>query len=227
MSREKHEAYEIDLSHIPEYARSAAQKALVKIRNLEKAGKFKAGLYYVVFVDLVGSAVASTKIGPDENAKRIKNFIKFTTTAWKAISPRNTVLFVREIGDGVLFIFSNFEDILNWVRKLDEYCKRYNKSRKVAGKPAVYKLSFKRVVHLGEVHYLDSKSPIALAVNQLFSIEKKISGEVFVVTDPVREVILANINSGQLSARMAMKVRFPGHKSRRPLWLISIESLKS
>jgi len=81
---------------------SGFRQAIATVRKLGQQESLKPGLYYVVLIDLVGSTIASANMTPEENKKRIKQFINFTKAALPT-SPRNYSIFIKDIGDASLF----------------------------------------------------------------------------------------------------------------------------
>lgn len=197
----------------------SVQKAIDTVKNLEKEKHFKPGLYFVVLIDLVGSTKASSKISPDENKIRIKQFIKFTKTALP-FKPKNFTSFIKDIGDASLFLFSNFTDILDWAEKVDNLCDEYNTNCIKTKKPDIYHMFSKKCIHIGEVHFDEKSDPIALVINQISKIEKEFKKDQLGITDAVKQIILPLINSGTLKAKKIRNIILPGETVSRPLWII-------
>ena len=177
------------------------------------------GLYYIVIVDLAHSTEASTKLDPTENTNRIKEFIEITQNALPK-KPKNFAKFVKANGDGALFFFYNFEDILQWARNIDRLCNGYNQKCIDEKKQDEYQMFSKKIVHLGEVQFDDVYNPISLAVNQIFKIEKEFGRVNLGITEAVFQVIIPRIESGQLSHKLIKKVTLDGEKNPKPIWEI-------
>jgi hypothetical protein len=127
----------------------------------------------------------------------IKNFLSITRDALNA-KQRNLAVFVKFIGDGALFLFRNFDDILDWKNRVDESCSRHNDRCKKEGRLEFYKYHHKTVIHLSEVYFDQKDSEInAFGVNVVFKIEKKFARSEIGITDAVRQVIMQDINSGK------------------------------
>ena len=190
------------------------------LKTLQTKNKFKPGLYYILLVDLFDSTKTSEMINPEENTKRIVEFIEFTK---KSIPKQteNTGIFIKDIGDASLFLFNNFLDILNWKKNLEKYCIKYNKKCDKKQKPKIYKLFFKTIVHLGEIHVDDQGDPKSLALNQLAKIEKELKKNQFGITDKVRLVILPRVNSGQIKTLKIKEVVLDGEKTKSVIWNIT------
>ena len=215
------------LSNVPIYAKEEAFEAIMKIKKLEDEKFFQPGLYYIVLVDLAHSTKASAELGPETNRQRIELFIKYTIKALSEIELSNSRdFFVKEIGDASLFIFSNFNDILKWSKKLDEILYSYNIVCDNENKPNIYKMYAKKCIHVGEVHYSDTSNPIALAVNQVFKIEKLFKNNEIGITELVREIISPLIKSEIIKIEKITDVLLPGDDKKRPVWrIVSYEKL--
>ncbi|HEV2193377.1 MAG TPA: hypothetical protein VGR54_07165 [Nitrosopumilaceae archaeon] len=194
--------------------------AISTIHNLGRKKHLSAGLYYVVLIDLVGSTTASTKMTPDENKKRIKQFIQFTKDALSK-STKDIAVFINDKGDGALFLFRNFQDILDWAEKIDKLCDQYNRGCIKSGKQEIYQMYSRKCVHLGEVHFNEPDNAIALAINQISKIEKEFKKVQLGITDIVKQVILPRVNSGELKANKIKNVKLHGEKQARPIWNIA------
>lgn len=208
----------LEFEHVSQKA--VLEDAIRQVRSLRQRRKIEPGLFYIVFVDLIGSSIASSKIGPEENQKRIKYFIKLAKQALPK-KPRSYSVFVKAIGDGALFLFTNFEDVKDWANKMDEWCDWYNQACIKNKKPEIYHLYSKKCIHLGEVHFDDQFDPIALAINQIFKIEKEFKKVQLGITDVVKQVIIPRINSGELKAEKIKEVTLIGENVPRPIWNIA------
>jgi hypothetical protein len=202
-----------------------SQKAILEdtireVNNLSEKKKIRHGLYYIVFVDLNSSSIASSKIRPEENQKRIGRFIELTK---EALSKKQRVysVFIKGIGDGALFLFTNFEDIKDWANKTDELCDKYNQKCIIDNKPEIFQLYSKKIIHLGEVYFDNQLDPIAFAINQLFKVEKEFKKVQLGITDVVKQVIIPRINSGELKADKIKNVVLVGESEYRPIWNIA------
>ena len=206
---------------------SAALKDVIldsseKIRKLEEENQIQSGLYYIVLIDLVGSTNAAGKMDPQENIERINKFIGFTKSAINNNS-RNKIEHLLQIKDASLILFCNFEDILDWYKKISELLQKFNDECDVKKIDEIYKMYCKVATQAGEVHFYKA-DPIALAVDQVFKIEKYLKSGYFGVTDRVREIILPRIFSKKLSSEKIMDLDLEGEENIRPLWNIIINS---
>lgn len=193
--------------------------AIAQVKKMGVDRRLKPGLYYIVMMDLVGSSIASSQINPEDNKKRVRQFIAITKNALPK-RPKNYLTFVKDFGDASLFLFSNFEDILNWANKVDSLCNEYNLKCIKKGKPDIFQMYSTKCVHLGEVLFSYDSDPIALAINQISKIAKKFKKDQLGITDVVKQVILPRINSNQLTAKKLKKIILPGETASRPLWVI-------
>jgi len=173
------DVYREFLKYAPAYAQQEAQQAIEKIVDLQKQGVIRSGLYYVVLVDLVGSTKFAATHGNDPAADRIKTFITASFNALNEINIRNTGLFVKEIGDAVLFVFQHFPDILRWRAQFARWVGRPS----LDAEPIV----LRTCVHIGEV-YLEGVNPLSLAVSQTFKMEKAVPGGAIALTQPAYSV---------------------------------------
>ena len=205
---------------IKQSEKAILEDTIREVRKLSEKKKITPGLYYIVFVDLNSSSLASAKIGPEENQKRIDHFIQLTKEALSR-KPRGHSLFIKKIGDGALFLFTNFEDIKDWAKEVDNLCDKFNKKCITDNKAEIFQLYSTKCIHLGEVFFNNQLDPIAFAVNQLFKIEKEFQKVQLGITDIVKQVILPRITSGELEAEEIKKVVLVGESEARPIWNIA------
>jgi class 3 adenylate cyclase len=211
----------MNLDHIPSYGRRDAEIAIDQIRDLERNAYFRPGLYYIVLVDLCGSTKASAEIGADANTARIQSFVGATIQAWRDIQPRSLVQFVKAIGDASLFIFSNFQDILDWHDEL--LVRQASLNSKVARSklPDVHLFYSKTVIHAGEVLFNADGDALALAINQIFKIEKLFSKDEIGFTDIVAQVVRPRIESKEFAVFEVSNVELPGETKKQSIWKIN------
>jgi class 3 adenylate cyclase len=212
--------------HIPHYARRSALEAIAKVRKLEQQHIFRPGLYYIALVDLSGSTVASEKLGAVESRKRVEWFVTACVEALGEINLRNYVQFVKEIGDATLFIFSSFDDLLDWTSAADTNFEKYSS----VYEPAVvcddedlgeyFRIRTKKVVHLGEVAFSGKANPLALAINQVFKIEKLFGPGQLGCTNVVANSVKPLLKSRGLSLRQNVPVTLPQEKSETMTWIV-------
>lgn len=164
------------LKYAPSYAKAEASSALNKLFELQSQGILRDGIYYIVLVDIVGSTKYAAEHGNLKLAERIKTFVTYSFNALSASKIKNNGIFLKEIGDAVLFIFQHFPDILKWRENLSQYLR-------LSTQP--YEL--RTCVHIGEVT-LEGVNPITLAVSQTFKMEKSVKGNDIVLTEPAFSV---------------------------------------
>jgi len=163
--------------HIPHYARLEALEALLRVREMEKNNVFRPGLYYTVLSDLCRATEASLVLGNDISRKRIETFILTCVDALGHIVTTNYHLFLREIGDAVLLLFSSFEDAYEWWLKMHSWLNGRDRmwgeeldlSR---AEQKHFRLEAKTIIHAGEVSYSGGNIPLSAAINQVFKVEK-------------------------------------------------------
>lgn len=165
------------LKYAPAYAQDEARIAIERIYELQQEGVIRDGLYYVVLMDLVGSTKFAAEYGNKEAIDRIEFFIKNSLQALNDSNVSNISLFVKEIGDAVLYVFQHFLDIIRWRSSFDSY---------LAAAPR-RPLEVRTCVHVGEVS-LTGVNPLSLAVSQTFKMEKSVEAGAIVLTDPAYNV---------------------------------------
>jgi len=183
------------------------------------------GLYYLVFIDLAGSTIASAKMNITDYTMWIRKFIQFVKDALN-FKRRNLAVFVKSIGDGALILFRNFDDVLDWKNKVDELCCHHNNGCKKEGKADIHQYHHKTIIHLGEVSFdRASYDAHAFSVNILFKIEKKFSKGEIGITEAVKQTISPYINSSKFEISKADEFTLgDGDEVVIPLWkLVSIE----
>jgi len=199
--------------HIPHYAREDAIYAIRNVRSLEKRKLFRPGLYYIVLSDLCRSTEASLRLGADLNKKRIESFILKCIETLGYMDLKNYTLFLREIGDAVLILFSSFADVYEWWSSMESWLDTQNSLWSWELSDAEYKVFFleaKTVIHAGEVDYSGGSIPLAPAVNQVFKIEKLFGPRELGITDIVRTTAAPIIRSLNLRPRKRDRVKLPG-----------------
>ena len=112
-------------------------------------------------------------------SERIRTFVTYSFNALTASKIRNTGIFLKEIGDAVLFVFQHFPDILKWRDELQKFLTIFEKFQD----PFV----LRTCIHIGEVS-LEGVNPISLAVSQTFKMEKKVAANDIALTDPAYHV---------------------------------------
>lgn len=167
------------LKYAPAYAKAEASSALDKIFQLQTQGIIRDGIYYVVLVDIVGSTKFAAEFGNLKLKERIQTFVTYSFNALSESKIKNNGIFLREIGDAVLFIFQHFPDILKWRDNLQKYLDIFGKIKD----PYI----LRTCVHIGEVT-LEGVNPITLAVSQTFKMEKTVQANDIVLTDPAYHV---------------------------------------
>ena len=224
--------------HIPIYARVPALEAIAKVREMEQAHLFRPGLYYIVLADLTGSTESSKVLGVKENTKRVEWFVTACVEALANFEIRNYFQFLKEIGDATLFIFSSFDDVLDWSVEAEKLFESYTQEYTWPGiddltgtddelfdeyerMTEVFRLRGKKVVHLGEVSYIEKGNPVALAVNQVFKIEKLFGAGDLGCTDIVRRSVSPIVKDRRLQFVEKSKVILPGESEETTTYTIT------
>jgi class 3 adenylate cyclase len=138
-------------------------------------------------------------------------------------------MFLREIGDAVLIIFSSFNDVLDWHTTMKIYLAKRDQiwaHDLEQSKYKHFKLEAKTVVHTGEVFYSDEKIPMAFAVNQVFKIEKLFKAGELGVTQNTLSSILPILKGTVFSYRKRAEVTLPGDKNPIKTYLVFEKNLK-
>src|ERR1035437_9690544 len=131
------------LKYAPAYAQHEASEALRKVIELQSQGIIRNGIYYIVLVDLCGSTKFSDEHGNMSMNERIQYFVTYSFQALTASNLTNTAIFLKEIGDAVLFVFQHFPDILKWRDNLQKFLETFSKHTD----PYV----LRTCIHIGEV----------------------------------------------------------------------------
>lgn len=189
------------LKYAPAYAQDEAKQAIEKVIDLQKQGVIRSGLYYVVLVDLVGSTKFAAAHGNNAVRDRIQFFVKSSFDALNEIKIRNTGLFLKEIGDAVLYVFQHFPDVLRW---------RAQFARWVDLPFGPFEaIQLRTCVHIGEV-YLDGVNPLSLAVSQTFKMEKSVPAGAIALTEPAFAVAWPTIARAYHAFEQFAKVDLDG-----------------
>jgi hypothetical protein len=178
------------LGSVPDYARVQAVEAAKQILEMQKKSLFREGLYYIVLADIAGNTDFNVKYGNAHADLRDQWFHTSIIEALGNIEFHNYANFVKTIGDAALLVFSSIGDIIKWSENLNLVLEKYNQEyrRKIQNgelplyledehdneqQIADFILNVRRVVHLGEVQYVDEYDPLSLAVSQTFKAEKE------------------------------------------------------
>lgn len=208
--------------HIPHYCRDDAISAIRRVKHMERGNLFRPGLYYIVLSDLCNSTKASAILGQELNKKRVESFIFKCVETLGYMNPRNYFMFLREVGDAVLIIFSSFADAHEWWWRMESWLETQNGlwSWELETKDFKYfRLEAKTVVHAGEIAYSDQTIPMALAVNQVFKIEKLFKKHELGITDTVRHTATDVMKSLKLRPRKRVVIKLPGGQEPTTVYL--------
>lgn len=162
------------LKYAPAYAQKEAKQAIAKIQDLQSQGVIRSGLYYIVLVDLVDSTKYSADHGNEALVRRIQQFVLASFNGLNDSPIKNVGMFVKEIGDAVLFIFQHFPDVLRWKSGFDKFLAVFGHNDP---------FHIRTCIHLGEI-YLDGVNPLSIATSHAFKIEKQVQSDHIVLTDP-------------------------------------------
>lgn len=192
------------LKYAPAYAQKEAGQALAKLVELQGQGLIRSGIYYIVLVDLVGSTKFAAEHGNDAINKRIRLLVTSSLNSISQANIKNTGIFLKEIGDAVLFIFHHFVDIIKWRAILQEHLDQYSSTA-----PESY--SIRTCVHVGEVA-LNGVYPLSLAVSHTFKMEKSVSGGDIVLTDNAYSIAWSTLRRAYHAFSVIGEVKLDGYK---------------
>ncbi|HMP78653.1 MAG TPA: hypothetical protein PKD54_04325 [Pirellulaceae bacterium] len=212
------------LDHIPLYAIHEVAKAIRNVRDLEKTNLFRPGLYYIVLSDLCRSTEVATRLGSELNKKRVETFIMTCVEALGTIKNQNYSLFLREIGDAVLIIFSSFADVHTWWKKMESELDGRNLLWYQSLPREQFRQFFlqaKTVVHAGEVVYSDNNIPVAVAVNQVFKIEKLFKARELGATEIVHDTAAPVLRDLGIQPIVRQEVLLPGDEKKAATYLLA------
>lgn len=212
-------------AHIPHYARLEALTALLHVREMEESHVFRPGLYYVVLSDLCRATEAASVLGNEISKRRIETFILTCVDALGHIETTNYHLFLREIGDAVLMLFSSFEDAHEWWATMhswldgrnDMWMEELDLSR---SERKHFRLEAKTIIHAGEVAYSGTNIPLSAAINQVFKVEKQFKPNELGITQHALACARPVLRSLKLRSRLRSSVSLPGDKDSLGVYLI-------
>ncbi|MDP2654881.1 MAG: hypothetical protein Q8Q08_12745 [Candidatus Omnitrophota bacterium] len=197
------------LKYAPAYAQKEAAQAICRVMELQKQGVLRNGLYYIVLVDLIGSTKYGAAYGNDALAQRIKNFVTASFSALNEVQLKNISLFVKEIGDAVLFVFHHFPDILLWAASFQKWLGSLSEGGDT------YQIRI--CVNVGEVS-LQGVNPLSLAVSQTFKMEKVVSAGKIVLTEPAYHVAWPTIARAHHGFKKIREIQLDGFDKKVPLY---------
>jgi len=211
--------------HIPHYARAEALGALLHVREMEKNHVFRPGLYYAVLSDLCRATEASLVLGNDISKKRIETFILTCVDALGHIETTNYHIFLREIGDAVLLLFSSFGDAYQWWTTMHSWLAGRDSmwTKEIDLKRAErrqFKLECKTIIHAGEIDYSGGNVPVSAALNQIFKVEKMFKPYELGLTQSALACAKPIIRSLKLRPSLRCNVTLPGDRESMGVYVI-------
>ncbi len=209
------------LKYAPAYAQAEAAEAIYRVQELRAQGLLHDGLYYLVLGDIVGATRMTAKLGNKEMASRIQFFVRDSFGALHDFQPRNVALFLKEIGDAVLWVFSHFPDILRWHSGLSARLAIFNQS---AWRDSP--IGFRTIVHVGEVH-LSGVNPVALAVSQAFKMEKHAAAGDILLSETAYRVAWPSIARAHHGFNLVGSVPIEGHDGDMQLYRLVTSDLST
>jgi hypothetical protein len=211
--------------HIPHYARYEALDALLHVRKMEKENVFRPGLYYTVLSDLCRATEASLVLGNEVSKKRIETFILTCVDALGHIETTNYHLFLREIGDAVLMLFSSFDDAYQWWLTMHSWLDGRDRMwgaelDLTRAEQKHFRLEAKTIIHAGEISYSGTNIPISTAINQVFKVEKQFKENELGITHQALLCARPVFRTLKLRAKLRYTVILPGDKDPMDVYLI-------
>jgi class 3 adenylate cyclase len=202
------------LKYAPYYAQKEAQVAIEKVMELQSQGVLRNGLYYIVLADLVGSTKYGVSHGNEALAKRIEAFVLASFNALNAAQIRNLGLFVKEIGDAVLFVFQHFPDILLWAAHFRKWLDLSGRDNE--------RFEVRICVNVGEVS-LQGVNPLSLAVSQTFKMEKEVAAGEIVLTEPAYHVAWPTVARAYHGFKTTKAIQLDGFSNSVSLYRLDIK----
>lgn len=211
--------------HIPHYARVEALGAILHVRELEEQQVYRPGLYYTVLSDLCRATEASLVLGNDISQRRVETFILTCVDALGHIETTNYHVFLREIGDAVLLLFSSFEDAHEWWMTMHSWLNGrdsmwMNDLNLSKSEKKQFRLETKTIIHAGEVSYSGGNIPLSAAVNQVFKAEKTFKANELGITHHALSCARPLLRQMKLRAHRRCEVKLPGDKEPLGVYLI-------
>ena len=148
-------------------------------------GSIADGIYYIVLADLVGSTKFGAEMGNAALNARVTTFVEASKQALEhAGMTTNSGRFLKSIGDGVLFVFNHFPDIVQWQMEFDGTLDLMPIQQ--------YPFRARICVHAGEVRFEDGDVR-TLAINQVFKMEKEVHAGDLVLSDIAYQLALPSL----------------------------------
>jgi len=164
-------------------------------------------------------------LGNEISKKRIETFILTCVDALGRIETTNYHLFLREIGDAALILFSSFDDAYQWWLTMHSWLDGRNRMwaaeldlRRAEQKH--FRLEAKTIIHAGEVSYSGRNIPISTAINQVFKVEKQFRENELGITHQALLCARPVFRSLKLRSTLRCAVRLPGDKDPIGVYLI-------
>lgn len=145
--------------------------------NMELVDEIPAGLYYIALADLVASSKFGEDTGNDAMRHRMKTFAAASQKALKnakGAPGSNSGILAKTMGDGVIYLFKHFPDVIQWDMEFDGELHLAANHRQPFEKRVC--------VHAGEISVKDGEI-VGLAFNQVCKMEKNVKAGQLVLTD--------------------------------------------
>lgn len=225
------------LGSVPDYARVPAIKAVKRVLDMQKKSLFRPGLHYIVLADIEKNTNFSINYGDAHADIRNQWFHTAVIEALGSIELDNYANFTKTIGDASLIMFSSISDVIEWSEKLSEILDIYNAEyaeqartdslsvrildiKKVEKQIQDFTLRVRRIVHVGEVQYVDEYDPLSLAVSQTFKVEKDFEKIELGCTGRAAEIIETTLIEHGYMLVKNKNIEMPGKKEKEMSYYI-------
>lgn len=217
------------LGSVPDYARVPAINAVKRVLEMQKKSLFRPGLHYIVLADIEKNTNFSINYGDAHADIRDQWFHTAVIEALGGIELANYANFTKTIGDASLIMFSSIGDVIAWSKKLNVILDVYNTeyatkarndtlpahiqdTKKIEKQIKDFTLRVRRIVHLGEVQYVDEYDPLSLAVSQTFKVEKEFDKTELGCTGRVAEIVEPTLIEYGYTLKKNKNIHIPGKK---------------
>ncbi|GEM_PF-1713649 len=225
------------LGSVPDYARVPAINAVKRVLDMQKKSLFRPGLHYIVLADIEKNTNFSIDYGDAHADIRDQWFHTAVIEALGSIELGNYANFTKTIGDASLVMFSSIGDVIAWSEKLSEILDVYNEEyatqarsdtlavriqdmKKVEKQIQDFTLRIRRIVHVGEVQYVDEYDPLSLAVSQTFKVEKEFAKIDLGCTGRTAEIIESTLIEYGYKLEKNKNIEMPGKKEKEMSYYI-------
>jgi class 3 adenylate cyclase len=164
-------------------------------------------------------------LGNEISKKRVETFILTCVDALGHIDTTNYHLFLREIGDAVLLLFSSFSDVYQWWFTMNSWLSgrdnMWMAELDLSGsEQKQFRLECKTIIHAGEIDYSGGNVPVSAAVNQVFKVEKLFRPHELGITKAALTCARPSLRSCKLRPVLRGDVSLPGDSEPMGVYVI-------